>query len=136
MTDRELMTLAEEARRNAYAPYSGFAVGAALLSRDGRVFCGCNVENISFSLTNCAERSALFAAVSAGVREFDTIAITGAKLGEEPDHCAPCGACRQVLAEFCGEDFRVLLGNSRAITVHRMGELLPLSFSADIGETT
>ena len=129
MTDRELMALAIEARKQAYAPYSHFRVGAALLASDGRVYTGCNIENAAYTPTNCAERTAFFKAVSEGVRAFSAIAVTGGR-GEEPDVlCAPCGVCRQVMAEFCDADFRVILGNVKEIKVLSLGELLPLSFS-------
>ncbi len=133
MTDRELMQCAEEARKKAYAPYSGFAVGAALLTRDGQVFLGCNIENSSYSLSNCAEQSAFFAAVSAGERKFSAIAVTGGKIGEPAALCPPCGACRQVMAELGGENLRVLLGNAETFSVLTLGELLPLSFSLSKG---
>ena len=129
MTDLELIQTAIEARKRAYAPYSGFFVGAALLAADGRVFTGCNIENAAFTPTNCAERTAFFKAVSEGVRAFEAIAVVGGK-GEEPsEFCAPCGVCRQVMAEFCSPDFRVILGNENNQTVYTLSELLPASFS-------
>ncbi len=128
MKDFELMKRAEEARRGAYAPYSGFCVGAALLTREGRVYTGCNIENAAYSPTNCAERTAFFKAVSEGEREFAAIAITGGRGEESSALCAPCGVCRQVMAEFCRGDFRILLGNSERITESSLAELLPLSF--------
>jgi cytidine deaminase len=129
MTDLELIKTAIEARKRAYAPYSGFSVGAALLTADGRVFTGCNIENAAFTPTNCAERTAFFKAVSEGVRAFEAIAVVGGK-GEEPsEFCAPCGVCRQVMAEFCSPDFRVILGNENNQTVYTLSELLPASFS-------
>lgn len=132
MSDRELMTLAIAARENAYAPYSGFRVGAALLTADGKVYTGCNIENAAFSPTNCAERTAFFKAVSEGERSFAAIAVAGGA-GDAPDAvCSPCGVCRQVMAEFCGADFRVILGNAERITVYSLKELLPLSFSLDV----
>ncbi len=91
-----LLIHARQARESAYAPYSRFAVGAALLAKSGRVFTGCNVENLSFGLTSCAERNAIFAAVAAGEREFDAVAI----VADSKSPVSPCGACRQVLAEF------------------------------------
>lgn len=92
---------AKEARKNAYTPYSGFAVGAALLCKDGSVYAGCNIENAGFTATCCAERTAFFRAVNDGKRQFSAIAIAGGKAGEEPTQfCAPCGVCRQVMAEF------------------------------------
>ena len=129
MSDLELIKTAIEARKRAYAPYSGFFVGAALLAADGRVFTGCNIENAAFTPTNCAERTAFFKAVSEGVRAFEAIAVVGGK-GEEPsEFCAPCGVCRQVMAEFCSPDFRVILGNENNQTVYTLSELLPASFS-------
>ena len=129
MTDRDLMELATEARKNAYAPYSGFRVGAALLTADGRVYTGCNIENAAYTPTNCAERTAFFKAVSEGAREFTAIAVTGGS-GEDPAaFCAPCGVCRQVMAEFCDDSFRIVLGNQEAIRVYTQKEILPLSFS-------
>lgn len=129
MTDLELIKTAIEARKRAYAPYSGFFVGAALLAADGRVFTGCNIENAAFTPTNCAERTAFFKAVSEGVRAFEAIAVVGGK-GEEPsEFCAPCGVCRQVMAEFCSPDFRVILGNEKNQTVYTLSEILPASFS-------
>ncbi|MBQ8175092.1 MAG: cytidine deaminase [Clostridia bacterium] len=132
MTDQELLLLAEQARENAYAPYSRFLVGAALLAADGRVFLGANVENASFGATNCAERSAIFAAVSAGVRDFVAIAICGAKQGGRGTICTPCGICRQVLSEFCNSKLRVLLGNSEEYREYTLAELLPHSFGDEV----
>ena len=130
MEYKELMRLACEAREKAYAPYSGFAVGAALLTADGQVYTGCNIENAAYSPTNCAERTAFFKAVSEGERDFVAIAVTGGKAGEAPGQtCTPCGVCRQVMAEFCHGDFVILLGNEDAYTVQTLSDLLPLSFS-------
>ena len=128
MTDLQLMQLAVEAREMAYAPYSGFRVGAALLGKSGKVYKGCNVENAAYSPTNCAERTALFKAVSEGEREFTAIAIVGGRGETIADFCAPCGVCRQVLAEFCDEDFRLVLGNPDQIKTYTFAEILPLSF--------
>lgn len=128
----ELVEKALEARRFSYAPYSDFRVGAALLAKDGRIFTGCNVENASYGVTNCAERTAVFKAVSEGARDFAAIAIVGG-LGEAlPEGiAAPCGVCRQALAEFCEpDDFLVLLGKGDLTwEEHTLLELLPLSFS-------
>ena len=130
MTNQELIDLALKARKNAYAPYSGFCVGAALLSADGKVFLGANVENASYSLTCCAERSALFAAVSSGCRKFEAIAITGGAGDKINDYCPPCGACRQALAEFSHDGaLRVLLYNGKEIKETTLSALLPDSFS-------
>ena len=128
MDEISLMSLAVEARKKAYAPYSGFLVGAALLTKEGKVYRGCNIENASYTPTNCAERTAFFKAVSEGERAFEAIAIVGGK-GEEPSElCAPCGVCRQVMAEFCNGDFRVLLGTSEKCKAYTLEELFPLSF--------
>ncbi len=128
MTDLELMRLAISAREYAYAPYSEFRVGAALLGKSGKVYTGCNVENAGYSPTNCAERTALFKAISEGEREFDAIAVVGGKYETIADFCAPCGVCRQALAEFCDDDFRVVLGTPENIRVVSFAELLPFSF--------
>ena len=127
---KALMTAAAEARELAYAPYSHFCVGAALLARDGRIFTGCNVENAAYSPTNCAERTAVFKAVSEGVRDFVAIAVVGGKEGELSPLCAPCGVCRQVLAEFCPPDFPVILGTPEDFKVYTLSEILPLAFTA------
>lgn len=124
--DEALLQRAREARSHAYVPYSNFAVGAALLAADGRIFTGCNVENASYGLTCCAERTAIFKAVSEGVRKFQAIAV----VADTPGPVSPCGACRQVLAEF-GPEMRVILGNlAGAMHVTTPRELLPGSFAA------
>ena len=128
MTDLELMQLAVEAREMAYAPYSHFRVGAALLGKSGKVYKGCNVENAAYSPTNCAERTAVFKAVSEGEREFVAIAIVGGMDETIADFCAPCGVCRQVLAEFCDKNFRLVLGNPDNVKVHTFEEILPFAF--------
>lgn len=122
--EAELVRKAVEARKLAYAPYSGFQVGAALLAKDGRIFTGCNVENASYGLTVCAERVALFKAVSEGAREFLAIAVA---CGKGP--CAPCGACRQVLYEFA-PDLLVIMadGEGKSWQTRRLLELLPQGF--------
>ena len=129
MTDQELMSLAMQAREGAYAPYSRFCVGAALLCADGRVFTGCNIENATFTPTVCAERVAFFKAVSEGVREFVAIAVVGGPCGEAGGYCTPCGVCRQVMSEFCKADFRVLLGTPDEITAYSLQNLFPAPFS-------
>lgn len=131
MEYKELIKIAEEARAYSYCPYSGFSVGAALLSRNGRVFTGCNIENAAYGPSNCAERTAFFKAVSEGVTEFSAIAIIGGKRNEKGQFCAPCGVCRQVMAEFCKEDeFDVVLGDEKEFRVYKLKELLPESFGA------
>ncbi len=125
MVPEELISLAMKARQNAYAPYSGFAVGAALLAISGEVYTGCNVENSSYGLTVCAERVALFNAVAWGEREFTALAVV---CGTE-EYCSPCGACRQVLAEF-GGDTKVYLANRHGAYLETtVAELLPMAFS-------
>lgn len=128
MTDRELLQRAVEARTMSYSPYSNFRVGAALLGKSGKIYTGCNVENAAYTPTNCAERTAVFKAVSEGEREFTAIAIVGGKGETVSDFCAPCGICRQVLSEFCDKEFRVVLGTPDAPKAYTLGELLPLSF--------
>ena len=129
MTDLELMRLAEDARAYSYTPYSHFAVGAALLTKSGKVYTGCNIENASYTPTVCAERTAVFKAVSEGEREFATIAIIGGPAGQKGRFCAPCGVCRQVLREFCALDFRILLGTTEEVQTFTLGDLLPTSFA-------
>ena len=110
---KELITKALSMRKMSYTPYSHFNVGAALLSKDGRIFTGCNIENASFTPTNCAERTAFFKAVSEGVKEFEAIVIAGGPADKEPeDFCPPCGVCRQVMSEFCDDDFKIILAKS------------------------
>ena len=128
-TYRALMESAAAAREFAYAPYSSYCVGAALLAEDGRIFTGCNVENAGYSATNCAERTAIFKAVSEGARSFTAIAVVGGRRGEVSAFCAPCGVCRQVLIEFCPPDLAVILGTPEDFSVHTLGELLPFSFT-------
>lgn len=128
MTDLELMQCAIEARKKSYSPYSNFRVGAALLGKSGKVYTGCNVENAAYTPTNCAERTAVFKAVSEGECEFASIAIVGGMYEDIADFCAPCGVCRQVLAEFCDGDFRIIMGNPDDIRVSTLAELLPFSF--------
>ena len=130
MTDNQtLMRMAQEARNNSYSPYSHFRVGAALLAKSGKVYTGCNVENASYSVPNCAERTAFFKAVSEGERDFLALAIVGGREGETADFCAPCGVCRQVIAEFCGKDFKIVLGNEEKFEVYTLESLLPLAFT-------
>ena len=130
MTDKELIELAKKAAENAYVPYSGYTVGAALLTKDGKAYTGCNIENAAYGPTNCAERTAFFKAVSEGEREFSKIAVVGGKELTFVDYFAPCGVCRQVMREFCEDDFIILLGKNgdeyKSVT---LAELLPLSFS-------
>ena len=131
MTDNELTLNAVEVMNNAYAPYSDFKVGAALLTNDGRVFSGCNIENAAYPAGICAERTAIGNAISAGAREFVKIAIVGGKNGEIKDFCSPCGICRQVLSEFCSENFEILLYDGKRVKSYRLKELLPHNFGSD-----
>lgn len=128
MRKEELIGNAMAAMKNSYSPYSGFCVGAALLTKKGKVYTGCNIENSSYSVTNCAERTALHTAVSKGEREFAAIAIVGGKNGRVENYCPPCGVCRQVLAEFCRKDFKIYLYNGVEIKVYTLDEMLPESF--------
>lgn len=131
MRPEALIHLAEEAMIRAYAPYSGYKVGAALLCQDGSVYQGCNIENASFSPTVCAERTAFFKAVSEGKQEFTAIAVVGGKGGNITGYFPPCGVCRQVMREFCGDDFLIYLSDGRgSILTKTLSELLPLSFSS------
>jgi len=129
----ELIKKAAQARENAYAVYSGFKVGAALLCDDGTVFTGCNIENRSFSVTNCAERTALFKAVSEGKRKFSAIAVLGSPENKDclEEQCFPCGACLQALSEFCSGDFKVVLAEKGAPVVYDFSQLMPVVFSSD-----
>ncbi len=131
MDNQELIAKAIKAREESYSPYSGFAVGAALLTRSGRVYTGCNVENASYSATLCAERVALSKAVSAGEREFEAIAIVGCKHQEaEYQFCPPCGMCRQVMYEFCNpREFRIVLFDvTEGVAEYILEELMPMGF--------
>lgn len=129
MTDSELCKAAVEVMENAYAPYSEFLVGAALLCADGSIYTGCNIENSSYSATVCAERTAIFKAVSEGKKDFVKIAIAGGKKGQITGACPPCGVCRQVLSEFCRPDFQVLIVSADSYEKHTLSELLPNAFS-------
>lgn len=130
MTNEKLISLALLARENAYAPYSGFKVGAALLTDSGKVYTGCNIENASYGETVCAERTAFFKAISEGERFFSKIAIVGGKEGEKTVPCYPCGACRQVMREFCKDDFNVVIEGNNDTKELMLIELLPFSFSS------
>lgn len=134
MTDQKelysaLMAAALAAREYSYSPYSGYRVGAALLGSDGRVFTGCNVENAGYTPTNCAERTAVFKAISEGTRAFTAIAVVGGSGDTLDAACTPCGVCRQVLAEFCSPDMPVILGTPEEIRVLTLGKLLPFAFT-------
>lgn len=133
MTTEELIERAFLARERAYAPYSGFRVGAALLTKEGKVFGGCNIESASYSPSNCAERTAFFKAVSEGERSFEEIAVVGGpgESGTQTDgYCPPCGVCRQVMMEFCApESFRIVLAKNKGdYVIYTLKELLPFGF--------
>ena len=126
---KALLAMANEARAMSYCPYSGFAVGAALLTSDGKVYRGANIENASFTPTVCAERTAFFKAITEGEKDFVAIAIAGGRAGEPPvADCPPCGVCRQVMSEFCSRDFYVIWGNEEKITKKTLAEILPDGF--------
>lgn len=133
MDIEKLIDAAFEAQKKAYVPYSSFQVGAALLCSDGTIYGGCNIENASYGACNCAERTAIFRAVYEGRRDFTAIAIVGKLTKSETfDYCAPCGICRQVMAEFCDpESFVIILPRSRTdYKTYTLKELLPLGFTA------
>lgn len=131
MTEVELIRLAKDAMQHAYAPYSGFKVGAALLTADGKVYPGCNIENAAYTPSNCAERTAFFKAVYAGERDFTAIAVVGGKNGVIEDVFPPCGVCRQVMQEFCGPDFMIYMGRADdSFVAVRLEDFLPYGFSA------
>ncbi len=137
MDNKQLVELAFKAQKMAYIPYSGFMVGAALLAADGRVFTGCNIESVSFSPTNCAERTAFFKAVSEGCRAFTKIAVVGGFADGRSSgdgYTAPCGVCRQVMAEFCHpQQFQIIVAKSieEPFRVYTLKELLPFGFSPE-----
>lgn len=126
MEEKQLISEAIDAREKAYVPYSNFKVGAALLAKDGTVFKGCNIENAGYSMTNCAERTAFFKAISEGVTEFSSLAVVADTEGP----CSPCGACRQVISEFCDPEMEVILTNLKGeVQKITVADLLPGAFS-------
>lgn len=134
--DRKILAQkALEMRKFSYVPYSGFCVGAALLTKGGKIYTGCNIENAAYTPTNCAERTAFFKAVSEGERDFQAIAIAGGPgdAGEPLELCSPCGVCRQVMMEFCDpETFKIVLANGEEEPLeYTLKELLPLGFGPD-----
>ncbi|HKM35030.1 MAG TPA: cytidine deaminase [Lachnospiraceae bacterium] len=130
---RQLIDMAVNARQNAYAPYSVFFVGAALLTVNGEIYTGCNIENASYGATNCAERTAFYKAVSDGNREFSAIAIVGGReLEEVSTYAFPCGICRQIMKEFCKEDFLILVAkNEDDYKEYKLVDLFPFGFGGD-----
>ncbi|MCQ2576704.1 MAG: cytidine deaminase [Treponema sp.] len=137
MNNEELIKTAIEMTKMSYVPYSHFHVGAALLAANGKVYTGCNIENAAYGPSNCAERTAIFKAVSEGDKDFSAIAVVGGPEDSEGnptivDFCPPCGVCRQVMAEFCNKDFKIILAKSPTeYKIFTLGELLPESFSLD-----
>ena len=129
MTAEKLCELAKEAMQHAYAPYSGYKVGAALLCKDGTVYQGCNIENAAYGPTNCGERTAFFKAIYDGQREFEAIAVCGGKDGVITGSFPPCGVCRQVMREFCKDDFIIYMMNPDGYEAVTLTQLLPYSFS-------
>ena len=135
MNYNELVEKAIEMTNMSYVPYSHFHVGAALLDKNGKIWTGCNIENAAYGPSNCAERTAVFKAVSEGVHDFEAIAVVGGPEDEKgnpqiQDFCPPCGVCRQVLSEFCDRDFKIILANGKGEQkVFTLAELLPESFS-------
>ena len=126
----KLIDTAIEQLKFSYTPYSNFKVGAALLAKNGEIFTGCNIENASYTPTNCAERTAFFKAVSEGVREFRAICIVGGKDGKLTEYTAPCGVCRQVMMEFCNpKTFQIILAaDKERYEIYTLEELMPLGF--------
>lgn len=130
LTGEQLLEKAKEAMAGAYAPYSNFFVGAALLCEDGTIYTGCNIENAAFGVSNCAERTALFKAVSDGHRKFTAIAIVGGRNGVIDDYCYPCGVCRQALSEFVDKSFKFYFTNGKGdISSMTFSDLLPYAFN-------
>lgn len=131
MENKILIDMAKGAMKNAYAPYSEYVVGAALLAKSGKIYLGCNVENASFGCTNCAERTAFFKAISDGEREFVKIAITGGK-NDNVAEIVPCGICLQVMSEFCDNDFEIITSlDNEQFKRYTLSQLLPIGFSKE-----
>ena len=130
MNAEGLLVMASVTRHSAYAPYSHFKVGAALLTERGKIYTGCNIENAAYTPTNCAERTAFFKAVSEGIKEFDAICIVGGKGGVLTEYAAPCGVCRQVMMEFCNpEEFEIILATSaEQYEIFKLKDLFPMGF--------
>lgn len=132
MNTDTLIIKAMAAMQSAYSPYSNFKVGAALLAKNGDIFTGCNIENAAFSPTICAERTAIFKAVSSDVKDFEAICIVGGIDGFPHNYVAPCGVCRQVMTEFCESDFKIILAkNLQEYKIFTLEELIPLGFGPE-----
>ena len=131
-----MIKMALEARKNSYSPYSHFQVGACLLTKEGRLYTGCNIENAAYGPTNCAERTAFFKAVSEGVKHFRAICIVGGKNGIITSYTPPCGVCRQVMIEFCdAEEFEIILAtDTKDYKIYKLKDLMPLGFGAEMLE--
>ena len=125
----KLIETAMEQLKFSYTPYSNFKVGASLLTKNGQIYTGCNIENAAYTPTNCAERTAIFKAVSEGVREFDAICIVGGKDGILTEYTAPCGVCRQVMREFCRGDFTLVFYDGEKTAEYTLDEMMPHSFT-------
>lgn len=133
MTENELVLKAIEAMQNSYSPYSDFKVGAALLTESGDVYTGCNIENVAFGPSVCAERVAFFKAISEGEKNFSKIAVVGGKAGKITSPTPPCGVCRQVMREFCDDDFEILIvSENNKYDKALLKDLLPQSFKPEI----
>ena len=133
MTDKELVIEAINAMKNSYSPYSDFKVGAALLTENNKVYTGCNIENVAFGPSICAERVAFFKAISEGEKSFSKIAVVGCKNGVITSPTPPCGVCRQVMREFCGDNFEILIvSENNEYEKVLLKELLPYSFKPEI----
>lgn len=137
MTGEELIKLAKEAATYSYSPYSNYKVGAALLASSGIVYTGCNIENAAYSVTNCAERTALFKAISVGETSFEAIAVVGGQNGNFDGLCTPCGVCRQAFSEFCNMNkFKVYLCENGLVRTFSLNSLLPYGFKLNtMGDT-
>lgn len=126
---QKLMQQALIASKNSHSPYSNFKVGCALLTKTGKIFLGCNIENASFSATCCAERVAFFKAISEGETNFQALALVGGKNGVFSEPCIPCGVCRQVMSEFCNPNFELVIGTPENFKIYKLKDLFPLAFS-------
>lgn len=131
MTDLELVNEALIAREKSYSPYSKFKVGAALETKNGNVYLGTNIENASFSATNCAERTAFYNSIINGEKDFSKIAVVGGKGDKITDFCLPCGVCRQVMSEFCNKDFDIICFNGKEVKKFGLDEILPFEFNLE-----
>ncbi len=132
LTTKEIQSLMEQAKKvqqKAYAPYSHFQVGSALLTESGKVYSGCNIENASYPVGLCAERTAMAKALSEGERHFVALALVG---GYDKNPCLPCGMCRQFMAEFCKADFKIFVQQKNGIKTYNLAELLPYTFEFEV----